>query len=54
MPRSVEGYFKKKKNDKKVMVFNKYTKRYFILDTQGGFISYAPDKGKKATAHIMI
>ena len=38
------------KSESSVKIFTKYTKRYFVLDTQKGFISYAPDKGKKATA----
>ncbi|CDW83000.1 UNKNOWN [Stylonychia lemnae] len=40
-PRRVEGYFKKRKNDKSIKIFTKYTKRFFVLDIDAGTLSYA-------------
>ena len=63
MPKRVEGYFKKKKNEDKASGMKKFfraaaavvssngkakfTKRWFILDTDAYTLSYASDKGKK-------
>ena len=54
VPRRVEGYFKKRKSNNKVKLFNKYTKRYFVLDIDAGQLSYGPDKGKPTTNTIKI
>jgi hypothetical protein len=64
----VEGYFKKKKNEeasnvKKFLIAAaaavsssgkaKFTKRWFVLDTEAYTLSYATEKGKKPSAVIM-
>jgi len=50
----VEGYFKKRKDSKKVKIFTKYTKRFFVLDIEAGSLSYGPEKGKPFSKTIML
>lgn len=69
LPRIVEGYFKKKKNEgvsnvKKLFLAaasalaspgkaNFTGKRWFVLDTEACTLSYSKDKGKKPKQIVM-
>ena len=71
VPKIVSGYFKKKKNDQGSNMKRfflaaaaavsssgkaKYTKRWFVLDTEAYTLSYASDKGKKPSMimHVRV
>lgn len=51
-PEMLECYMKKKKSDAKVSFFQKYNKRWFILNFDASLLSYAPSKSKTPTCLI--
>jgi hypothetical protein len=69
LPKKVEGYFKKQKNEqssnfKKFFLAAasavtstaqaRFTKRWFVLDTQAYTISYAKENGEKPSTIIRV